>query len=168
MDATKGSIFEFLGRESHTFFIPVYQREYSWDKPRCRTLLDDLERLRKNNVERNHFFGSIVYIPKYEGSHTNNWLVDGQQRMTTITLLILAIYRSLIQRRKELNDKKVGANETQLEEINRTISKISSTLPKMENCFYKDPDVDKEYLEPKIKLSLANLHLPLFRITLRK
>lgn len=153
MDATKGSIFEFLGRESHTFFIPVYQREYSWDKPRCRTLLDDLERLRKNNVERNHFFGSIVYIPKYEGSHTNNWLVDGQQRMTTITLLILAIYRSLIQRRKELNDKKVGANETQLEEINRTISKINSTLPKMENCFYKDPDVDKEYLEPKIKLS---------------
>ena len=155
MDATKGLIFEFLTRESCNFYIPVYQREYSWDKARCKTLLDDLERLRKNRVEHSHFFGSIVYIPKYEGSGTNNWLIDGQQRITTISLLILAIYRSLEERKKELSNKLQNENGglEAVEKINRVLSKISSTMPKMENCFYKDPDVEKELLEPKIKLS---------------
>ena len=154
MDATKGHIFEFLTRESCNFYIPVYQREYSWDKARCRTLLDDLERLRVNRVEHSHFFGSIVYIPKYEGSGTNNWLIDGQQRITTISLLILAIYRSLEERKKKLlEERNATSDQEKIDAINRVLSKINSAMPKMENCFYKDPDVDENLLEPKIKLS---------------
>lgn len=153
MDATKGHIFEFLTRESCNFYIPVYQREYSWDKARCKTLLDDLERLRLSRVEHSHFFGSIVYIPKYEGSGVNNWLIDGQQRITTISLLILAIYRSLEDRKIKLLAELPDASEEEAEKINRLLAKINSTMPKMENCFYKDPDVEAHLLEPKIKLS---------------
>ncbi len=70
------------------FLIPLYQRKYSWQKKHCQRLYTDLLKIHRGNLY-SHFFGSIVSI---KASETDNDLliIDGQQRLTTISLLILA------------------------------------------------------------------------------
>lgn len=76
--------------------IPVYQRNYDWKIENCKQLYDDLIKVIRNN-RKSHFFGSVVSV--YEPSSARNiefLVIDGQQRLTTITLLLLAMY-NLIQ-----------------------------------------------------------------------
>lgn len=161
MDASKGFIYQFLSTANYTFYIPVYQREYSWDRPRCKTLIDDLERLRLNRVENNHFFGSIVYIEKYNHPFHDNWIIDGQQRLTTITLLLLAIYRSLLEKKKALETEKNSLLELQqnqevldkIDVLDILIAKVDETTKDMLSCFYKNPNAPERLHEAKIKLS---------------
>lgn len=78
----------------HQFQIPIYQRAYSWTRPQCRQLWDDLVRTGSDEGVRSHFIGSIVYIGA-GGHHTSAveelQVIDGQQRLTTLTLLLLAL-----------------------------------------------------------------------------
>ena len=79
--------------------IPVYQRNYDWKIENCKQLCDDLIKVIRNN-RKSHFFGSVVSV--YEPSSARNiefLVIDGQQRLTTITLLLLAMY-NLIQEGK--------------------------------------------------------------------
>lgn len=79
--------------------IPVYQRNYDWKIENCKQLYDDLIKVIRNN-RKSHFFGSVVSV--YEPSSARNiefLVIDGQQRLTTITLLLLAMY-NLIQEGK--------------------------------------------------------------------
>lgn len=79
--------------------IPVYQRNYDWKIENCKQLYDDLIKVILNN-RKSHFFGSVVSV--YEPSSARNiefLVIDGQQRLTTITLLLLAMY-NLIQEGK--------------------------------------------------------------------
>lgn len=76
--------------------IPVYQRNYDWKIENCKQLYDDLIKVIRNN-RKSHFFGSVVSV--YEPSSARNiefLVIDGQQRLTTITLLLLVMY-NLIQ-----------------------------------------------------------------------
>jgi uncharacterized protein with ParB-like and HNH nuclease domain/predicted transport protein len=97
MKATEARLIEFLKR-SPQFVIPIYQRTYSWEERECRQLWDDIMRTGRNDEVSAHFVGSIVYVEKglYSVSSQSPLLViDGQQRLTTITLLIEALARSL-------------------------------------------------------------------------
>lgn len=79
--------------------IPVYQRNYDWKIENCKQLYDDLIKVIRNN-RKSHFFGSVVSV--YEPSSARNiefLVIDGQQRLTTITILLLAMY-NLIQEGK--------------------------------------------------------------------
>ncbi|MBC9826190.1 MULTISPECIES: DUF262 domain-containing protein [Carnobacterium] len=70
------------------FIVPVYQRNYDWKKENCRRLIEDLISLEEENKET-HFFGSIVVKP---GDYSQDIIViDGQQRLTTTSLLLLAM-----------------------------------------------------------------------------
>lgn len=74
--------------------IPVYQRNYDWGVPQCERLVDDLEALARSDPREHpkHFFGSVVGQP--EGSWL--WIViDGQQRLTTVSLLMVAIVHAV-------------------------------------------------------------------------
>ena len=75
------------------FVIPVFQRDYSWSEPQCGQLWIDVRRAAKSGDERGHFLGSVVYIPTGDsfGSFTRWLLIDGQQRLTTLTLLLTAL-----------------------------------------------------------------------------
>lgn len=76
--------------------IPVYQRNYDWRKENCGQLFDDLiDTIVQNRP--NHFFGAIVY--KNEGAIGESTIIDGQQRLTTVNLLFLAMYRALAEGR---------------------------------------------------------------------
>ena len=97
MKATEAKLLEFL-RKSPQFIIPIYQRTYSWEEPECRQLWDDILRSGMNEAIAAHFVGSIVYIEKglYQVTNQSSLLViDGQQRLTTITLLLEALARQL-------------------------------------------------------------------------
>lgn len=75
------------------FVIPVYQRNYTWSaKKEVKKLLDDFDSLINNANENNHFIGMIMYIEKRISVRFSQLIViDGQQRLTTIFLILLAI-----------------------------------------------------------------------------
>lgn len=97
MKATEAKLLEFLKR-SPQFVIPIYQRSYSWGERECRQLWDDIMRTGRNDDISAHFVGSIVYVEKglYQVTSQSPLLViDGQQRLTTVTLLIEALAREV-------------------------------------------------------------------------
>src|SRR3954453_6544635 len=97
MKATEARLLDFLKR-SPQFVIPIYQRTYSGTERECRQLWDDILRTGNNDDVSAHFVGSIVYIEKglYQVSSQSPLLViDGQQRLTTVTLLIAALAKAL-------------------------------------------------------------------------
>lgn len=83
-------------KKEDSFSIPVYQRDYSWRKDQCRQFYDDLISMIINH-RPNHFFGSIVDAENPIGKKHEYIIIDGQQRITTISLLILA-FRSVIKK----------------------------------------------------------------------
>lgn len=91
MDARKGNIYEILNGNKQ-FLIPVYQRYYSWDIEQCQRLwIDIVEMQKKGKV--GHFVGSIVNIAEQAmpTGVQKYMIIDGQQRMTTLSLLLLAL-----------------------------------------------------------------------------
>src|ERR1700731_1860938 len=97
MKATEARLLEFL-KKSPQFVIPIYQRTYSWTERECRQLWDDILRTGRDDKISAHFMGSIVYVEKglYQVTSQSPLLViDGQQRLTTATLLIEALARAL-------------------------------------------------------------------------
>lgn len=99
MKAVEAKLLNFL-KESPQFVIPIYQRTYSWTERECWQLWEDIIRAGENDKVSAHFVGSIVYIEKglYAiTSHSPVLVIDGQQRLTTVTLLIAALARALDQ-----------------------------------------------------------------------
>ncbi|GAA9070803.1 DUF262 and DUF1524 domain-containing protein [Helicobacter pylori] len=85
--------------QKNQLVIPIYQRVYSWEKEQCKQLWDDIIKIGGDDKMDGHFIGSILYV--LDGiTHSNNILliIDGQQRLTTITLLFIAL-------RDHLNDE---------------------------------------------------------------
>ena len=91
MDARKGNIYEILNG-SKQFIIPVYQRFYSWDNVQCKRLWTDIVDMQKKG-KTGHFVGSIVNIAEQAmpTGVQKYMIIDGQQRMTTLSLLLLAL-----------------------------------------------------------------------------
>lgn len=97
MKASEAQFLDFI-KKSPQFVIPIYQRSYSWTERECRQLWDDIVRTGENDNISAHFVGSIVYIEKglYQVTSQSPLLViDGQQRLTTISLLIAALANAL-------------------------------------------------------------------------
>ncbi|MCC9641681.1 DUF262 domain-containing protein [Rhodopirellula sp. JC740] len=97
MKATEAKLIEFL-KKSPQFVIPIYQRTYSWTEKECRQLWDDVLRTGKDSKLNAHFVGSIVYIQKGHSNLTVQeplLVIDGQQRLTTLTLLLAALANAI-------------------------------------------------------------------------
>lgn len=97
MKATEAKLLDLL-KKSPQFVIPIYQRTYSWTDTECRQLWDDVVRCGSDPAISVHFVGSIVYIEQglSQVTHQSPLLViDGQQRLTTVTLLIAAVAQAL-------------------------------------------------------------------------
>ena len=97
MKATEAKFLDFL-KKSPQFVIPLYQRTYSWSERECRQLWDDIVRTGSNDAISAHFVGSIVYIEQglyHVSSQSPLLVIDGQQRLTTVTLILEALARQL-------------------------------------------------------------------------
>lgn len=96
MKANETKVDKFLATNETTFAIPVYQRNYDWTLVQCKQLLCDIIETGRNTKTNAHFIGSIVYVHDdvYTAAGlTELTIIDGQQRLTTITLIYVALYR---------------------------------------------------------------------------
>ena len=128
MKGTEARLIEFMDGSKKRFIIPVYQRNYDWKIENCKQLYDDLIKVIRHN-RKSHFFGSVVSVYNPDGKYSEFLVIDGQQRLTTISLLLLAMYNLL--------NKKIITPET----------------PSLAQQIYEDFLVDKyQPTEKRIKL----------------
>ncbi|MCQ2677016.1 DUF262 domain-containing protein [Helicobacter pylori] len=95
MKATQSTINDFFALTGTIFSIPVYQRNYTWEEENCEKLLQDIVSISQN--KKTHFMGSITYILHHIDDEKSLRqlqefvIIDGQQRITTLMLLLKAI-----------------------------------------------------------------------------
>ena len=105
MEATVTPLLRFL-QGPKQFFIPIFQRRYSWEEHHCRQLWDDILRIGENDEILSHFLGSIVYMePRLQPVTAVRQLlvIDGQQRLTTLSLLLSALSRAIDEDDSEID-----------------------------------------------------------------
>ncbi len=97
MKATETKLLTLL-QKSNQFTIPIYQRTYSWGKQQCLTLWNDIIRCGRDDFIHSHFLGSIVYVEAEQqqvSAFNTNLVIDGQQRLTSMLLLLEALARKM-------------------------------------------------------------------------
>ncbi|GAA8444588.1 DUF262 and DUF1524 domain-containing protein [Helicobacter pylori] len=96
MDAKATTLLGFFEEnQNNQFVIPIYQRVYSWKKEQCEQLWDDIIKIGGNDKMNRHFIGSILYVRNGNTHSSPLLIIDGQQRLTTITLLFIALRNHL-------------------------------------------------------------------------
>ncbi|MFP6034174.1 DUF262 domain-containing protein [Helicobacter pylori] len=139
MKAGEATLLEFFEQnQTNQFVIPIYQRLYSWGKEQCKQLRDDIVKTGGNDQMNGHFIGSIVFV--HDGIYTTNYnellIIDGQQRLTTITLLLIAL-------RNYLNDEYELLEKFSRQKIqNRYLINSDEKGDKKFKLFLSEPDRD--------------------------
>lgn len=95
VEATAVNTIEWLSAESTTIVVPVYQRQYRWDIGGCEQLLSDIRAVADEDDAHRHFIGSILSAQDTSDADAHLILIDGQQRITTLMLLIAALHHSV-------------------------------------------------------------------------
>lgn len=134
MKASEYNILRLLDGADKKFIIPVYQRPYSWKLKNCEQLFKDLEYIYLSNC-KSHFFGSLVFVSQHSGACEEFIIIDGQQRLTTISLLLLAI-RNYVEKNKKLSFTSLSSKQI---------------VDKITNAYLVDPYKSTD----KIKLRLS-------------
>lgn len=101
MKAVNVDFVDFIGTKAQ-YLVPIYQRKYSWELVDCKRLFDDIINAAKDSKRPCHFIGSIIYLAKDEIQHASAikeyLVIDGQQRLTTLALLLLALGRYTLRK----------------------------------------------------------------------
>jgi uncharacterized protein with ParB-like and HNH nuclease domain/predicted transport protein len=110
MKAIETNLLEFLKGQKQ-FIIPIYQRTYSWNDEQCEQLWKDIVKTAQNDDIPGHFIGSIVYINQgiYQISAIPQMLViDGQQRLTTVSLILFALGQAMQKADQEKDQRRIN------------------------------------------------------------
>ena len=188
MKASDERVGRFIGNSETVFIIPPFQRNYSWDEEQCCELFDDALESAKNN--KSHYIGNVVYYigENSRASFTEYVLIDGQQRITSILLLLCALRERLPDDEVKKLEKKFLINEDETDEKYRVklkqtdndlrvfekiinIKNSSFTAEEKQNRLYKNydyfsqrlMDLDTELIDPLYKaivdLEIVDLNL---------
>lgn len=106
MNGNAQKLIKYMDGASKRFIIPVYQRNYDWKMEHCKQLYDDLVKVIRQN-RKSHFFGSIVSVQSETGTMEEFLIIDGQQRLTTVSILLLAIYHLLSSGKMTSQDRQL-------------------------------------------------------------
>ncbi len=115
MKTESHSIHDVLAKNATSFFIPPFQRAYAWGKPEIERFFNDISRIIESELDFNqkdkleHFFGTLVIKEEKEGFANKSIIIDGQQRLTTTLLFLIALRDSI-----EEPDKKNFITQTYL------------------------------------------------------
>ncbi len=172
MKADAIKLLDFIGKsQEKQFVIPIYQRVYSWEKEQCEQLWDDIIKTGGNDQIEGHFIGSIVFV--HDGIYTTNYnellIIDGQQRLTTITLLFIAL-------RDHLNDEDEFLKKFSRQKIrNRYLINSDEKGDKKFRLILSEPDkdtllslIDKDRRKPSEPSSKIMENFKLFEEWIRK
>ncbi len=114
MEAKQNLITKFMQQQDVQFLIPVYQRNYDWKNEHCKQLLTDIKKAGLTDKIASHFIGSIVYVQSGISTEPLLTIIDGQQRLTTLTILVAALTRKA----KEAENKRLADELTRRYLIN--------------------------------------------------
>ena len=105
MRANETRLNKLLAETDRKFTIPTYQRKYSWTEKQCLTLWEDIKKLSETSPNAGHFIGSIVCYQLNDedmpGVIKEKIVIDGQQRLTTLSLIMLAMIRNYEKKGEE-------------------------------------------------------------------
>ena len=101
MKANEENLLKFLDGKKQ-FILPIFQRRYSWEREQCNQLWEDVVRVGENEDIPSHFLGSIVSIGDGSPTLPKFLIVDGQQRLTTISLLLSALGKTIESKDSDL------------------------------------------------------------------
>ncbi|WP_353113750.1 DUF262 domain-containing protein [Microbacterium sp.] len=95
VEATAVNTIEWLSLPATTIVVPVYQRQYRWDIGGCERLLADIRAVAEEDSSHRHFIGSILSAEDSSDVDADLILIDGQQRITTLMLLVAALHHAV-------------------------------------------------------------------------
>lgn len=165
MFCSGSKLVNFISKQDTHFIIPVYQRNYDWKEENCKQLFDDLvstiSKASKEGSEllpKNHFFGSIVSVSNQNNSSNETYftIVDGQQRLTTVSLLLLAI-RNLLK--DHIVESEKADRQDYIYEVYLTNRWLSDGLPpyKLQPVEKDKVAFDKLFTDPSAAIPDSNL-----------
>lgn len=151
------SVYQFYQRPGIGFYIPLYQREYSWDKENVEQLLEDIEKgitALLSDEDEIRFLGTIISVDETDKKRiqpqdprslppTIEKIIDGQQRLTTISLIAALLYKHLLELESKLV-KLNTINKSDYEEI------CTNWKSKLIDIFSTDLRTGKPTRKPKI------------------
>ena len=157
MQAKETSFLKFL-RVPNQFRIPIFQRRYSWEEQHCEQLWQDVLRIGQDDNVSSHFLGSIVYIEPNGSQNISAvselLVIDGQQRLTTLSLLLLALSKAI---RKPGNE--IGITPKQISNYYLFNADEDGELRYRQLLTYHDKDTLIQLLEDRELPSDASLRL---------
>lgn len=161
MIAVQSNFLTFL-QQPKQFVVPIYQRLYSWEVPQCQQLWNDIVKVAKDDSANGHFIGSVVYIAKgiyHSSSVPQLLLIDGQQRITTLTLLLSAFSKVLEEQSADIGIRRRQIQNYYLfnsEEIDEMRYKLMLTRSDKETLTRILNDKEEDEFENPARRLLAN------------
>ncbi len=150
-------LIKFFDGSDKRFIIPLYQRNYDWKEDNCEQLFQDLMKLHKSD-RRSHFFGSIVSC--IHAGTEDRYIIDGQQRITTVSLLLIAMVNAKKERLIEATDGKLvekifkrylvdeyqeDERKVKLKPIKKDMQAFDALLYKTKEQYVKESNVTRNY-----------------------
>mgnify|MGYP004563462969 FL=1 len=162
------------------FIIPLYQRNYDWKEENCEQLFQDLIKLH-NSDRKSHFFGSIVSSIQF--GTEDIFIIDGQQRITTVSLLLIAMVNAKKDGLIEATDAKLvekifkrylvdeyqeDERKVKLKPIKKDMQAFDALLYKPKDQYIKESNVTRNYDFFYDKITRAGLTLDELFETIKK
>ncbi len=150
-------LIKFFDGSDKRFIIPLYQRNYDWKEDNCEQLFQDLMKLH-NSERRSHFFGSIV--SSIQQGTEDRFIIDGQQRITTVSLLLIAMVNANKDGQIEATDSKLvekifkrylvdeyqeDERKVKLKPIKKDMQAFDALLYKPKEQYIKESNVTRNY-----------------------
>lgn len=150
-------LIKFFDGSDKRFIIPLYQRNYDWKIENCQQLFNDLLKLHKTK-RKSHFFGSIV--SSIENGSEDRFIIDGQQRITTVSLILIALVNAYKANEIEAIDKKItekifkrylvdeyqeDERKVKLKPIKKDMQAFDALLYKPKDKYVKESNVTRNY-----------------------
>lgn len=150
-------LIKFFDGSDKRFIIPLYQRNYDWKEENCEQLFHDLIKLH-NSDRKSHFFGSIV--SSIQSGTEDRYIIDGQQRITTVSLLLIAMVNASKENKIAVEDPKLvekifkrylvdeyqeDERKVKLKPIKKDMQAFDALLYKPVNKYINDSNVTRNY-----------------------
>lgn len=150
-------LIKFFDGSDKRFIIPLYQRNYDWKEENCEQLFQDLMKLHTTG-RKSHFFGSIV--SSIQPGTEDRYIIDGQQRITTVSLILIALVNAQKEGKIEVSDPKItekifkrylvdeyqeDERKVKLKPIKKDMQAFDALLYKPKNQYIKESNVTRNY-----------------------
>ena len=173
-------LIKFFDGSDKRFIIPLYQRNYDWKEENCEQLFQDLMKLH-NSDRKSHFFGSIV--SSIQSGTEDRFIIDGQQRITTVSLLLIAMVNAKKEGLIEATDAKLvekifkrylvdeyqeDERKVKLKPIKKDMQAFDALLYKPKEQYIKESNVTRNYDFFYDKITRAGLTIDELFETIKK